>query len=156
MVYRERRSTVNPSLIKIYPHVKIKLINCIFFAEKLQTAEILQTHYDVYSANAHVIIKNVSFTAYAIKQIFDQTYLPLSTNFITLSHTTLLLEDVVFSNISTPNSIISLKGNNIIIVSGLVEFSLNHVHDLINFQDNDRKYIILKENSVTNITTNDV
>ena len=151
------KEAASPSLIKLYPHVTIKLINCVFSTNSLQTAGVLQTYYNMHPTNARVIIKNVSFTAYTIGGKFDKSYLKFNTNFITLTHTTLLIEDVVvFSNITTPNSIISLNGNSMIIVSGSVGFSHNHVHDLINFHYNDRKYFILNENSVISIINNEI
>ena len=140
------------SLIKINSHVKIKIINCIFSTETSQAGGILQTHYSMYTENAHVIIKNTSFIIHTITEMHDGSF---SISLITLTHTKLLLEDsVVFSNITTPHSIISLIGNSTIIISGSVEFSHNRVHDLINFYDNNRKYIIMKENSVINVFNN--
>ena len=80
----------------------------------------------------------------------------MNTSFISLLHTTLLLKDlVVFCNISTPNSIISLEGNSIITISGAVQFSHNQVHNLISFYDYI-KCIIIKENSIININHNKV
>ena len=79
-----------------------------------------------------------------------------TTSFITLSHTNLQLEgSVVFSNITT-HSIISLKGSSTVIISGSVKFSYNHVHELINFYENDTKYITMNKNSVINITNTEV
>ena len=146
---------VNSSLITIYSHVKMKIMNCIFSTAYLLNAGILQANYSVYTANAHVTIKNTSFIIYAIREIYIRPDLTLSTSLITLSNTNLLLEDsVVFSNISTQRSIISLTENSTIIISGSVEFSHNHVHDLINFYGNNRKCIIMKENSVIDVFNN--
>ena len=44
---------------------------------------------------------------------------------------------VVFSNITTPRSIISLRGNSQVFISGLVDFAHNNVHELINFYETD-------------------
>ena len=92
-----------------------------------------------------------------MSKIFEKSDIRLVSSFITLSNTTLLLQgSVIFSNITTLHSIISLKGNSTVIISGEVEFSHNRAHDLINFYDNERKYIIMKEYSVINVTNNDV
>ena len=144
------------SLIKVHSCISIELTNCNFLAKSLQTAGILQaTNSD--NAIYTVIIKNTCFTDYTIKKLYHRSHLTFSTNFFLLSHTTLILEDsVVFNNITTPSSIISLKGNSIIIITGSVEFSHNHACDLTNLYDNDRKYIIVKEHSVMNVNNNDV
>lgn len=68
-----------------------------------------------------------------------------------------MLEDfVVFNGIASPHSGISLKGNSTIVIFGSIEFSSNHAHNLINFYDNERKYIIMKEYSIMNIINNNV
>ena len=127
----------------------MKIMNCIFSNTYLPNGGILQTHI---SANAHVIIKNTSFIIHTDGDIHDGF---LGISLITISNTKLLLEDsVVFSNITIAHSIISLTENSAIIISGSVEFSHNHVYDLINFYDNNRKYIIMKENSVINVFNN--
>ena len=150
---------VNPRLINVHPHVKMELNNCNFHIYGIQIAAILET----YNRNAttittHVIIKNTSFTLYNIGDGMDLTSSDLTTtSFITLSHTILQMEgSVVFSNITTPRSIISLRGNSQVFISGLVDFANNNVHELINFYKNDIKYVIMKENSVMNIIHNEV
>ena len=150
---------VYPSLIKLYLHIKIELNNCTFVSKNPQTAGILQTYNNnaTYTANIHVVIRNTNFMIHRISKIFEKSDVMFASSFITLSNTTLILWDsVTFGNITTPHSIISLKGNSSIIIFGVVEFSHNHVHDLINFYDNGRKYIIMKEYSVINVTNNDV
>ena len=150
---------VNPRLINVHPHVKMELNNCNFHIYGIQIAAILET----YNRNAttittHVIIKNTSFTLYNIGDGMDLTSSDLTTtSFITLSHTILQMEgSVVFSNITTPRSIISLRGNSQVFISGLVDFAHNNVHEFINFYENDIKYVIMKENSVMNIIHNEV
>ena len=150
---------VNPRLINVHPHVKMELNNCNFHICGIQIAAILET----YNRNAtaittHVIIKNTSFTLYSIGDGMDLTSSDLTTtSFITLSHTILQMEGlVVFSNITTPRSIISLRGNSQVFISGLVDFAHNNVHELINFYENDIKYVMMKENSVINIIHNEV
>ena len=63
---------------------------------------------------------------------------------------------MTFCNITTSNSIISLRGNSTVIISGSVEFSHNQAHDLINFNRNEQKYMRLQENSDINIASNNV
>ena len=147
------RIKLNPLLIELYSHVTICFINCIFISG---STRVLQAHHNSdKTANVHVIIKNTSFIFHVVEKLYTKSDLTLSTSLITLSNTKLLLEDsVVFSNITTPHSIISLTGNSAIIISGSVEFSHNRVRDLINFYDNNRKYIIMKENSVINVFNN--
>ena len=141
-------------------HIKIEVNNCTFVSKNPQTAGILQTYNSnnaTYTANTHVVIRNTNFMIHRISKIFEKSDVMFASSFITLSNTTLILWDsVTFGNITTPHSIISLKGNSSIIIFGVVEFSHNHVHDLINFYDNGRKYIIMKEYSVINVTNNDV
>ena len=65
-------------------------------------------------------------------------------SYILLSHTTLKLMGLVnFYNVIIQGSIISLVD---IRISGTVTFSYNNVHQLISFDFNDVKYIIMKEN----------
>ena len=100
-----------------------------------------------------MIIKNTTFI-YG-NRIWPFPKLPITTIF-TLSYTNLQIEDsVVFRNIVTPYSIISLKRNSSITIAGSVEFSYNRVNELINFYENEIKYIIVKENSVINIAYNE-
>ena len=150
---------VNPRLINVHPPVKMELNNCNFHIYGIQIAAILET----YNRNAttittHVIIKNTSFTLYNIGNVMDLTSLDLiTTSFITLSHTISQMEgSIVFSNITTSCSIISLRGNSQVFISGLVDFAHNNVHEFINFYENDIKYVIMKENSVMNIIHNEV
>jgi len=134
----------------------MKLIGCNFYASSAYPAQVLQTHgKNTNPVTTQVVIKNTNFTHNDTNKIqyFDQN---INTSFISLLHTTLLLmNSVVFCNIYTPNSIISLEGYSIITISGTVQFSHNHVHDLINF-NNYIKYIIIKENSIINISHNKV
>ena len=149
---------VNPSLIKVYSHVKIELNNCNFYAHNTQIAAILQMYNsNITTVTTYVVIKNTNFTLYTISNLIRNPDMDFTTSFITLSHANLQLEDsVIFSNITTPHSIISLKGNSTVIISGSVKFSYNHAHDLINFYENDIKYVTMNENSVINIINNEV
>ena len=154
---------VKPALIKLYMNVRLKFENCYFNAKSVDEAQLLQTHGGSSTYPATVIIKNTTFsyiyfqaeTLYQNENLFHANTLDLS--LIYLSNYTLILEDsVVFSNIKTLNSIISLKDNSTIIISGSVEFSHNVGQSLINFYDNNIEYIIMKENSVINTTYNEV
>jgi len=147
-----------PSLVKLNQIAKIELIGCNFYASSKIPAQVLQTHgNNTNPETTQVVIKNTNFTYYAARKMQHLIYQELNTSFISLLHTTLLLQNlVVFCNISTSNSIISLKENSIIAISGTVQFSHNHGHDLINFYNNYIKYIIIKENSIINIDHNKV
>ena len=157
MMQLESHRLVKPSLIKLYLNIRVEIINCYFNAYSDNDIQAMQAHGS--SANpTTVVIKNTTFSYYTNNTF---PYLPhddtLDLSFIYLSNSILLLEDTaVFNSITNPNSIISLKGNSTIIISGSVEFSHNHAHDLICFYNNDRKYILMKEYSVINITSNDV
>ena len=149
---------VKTSLIKLHSHVKIELNNCNFYAHSTQIAGILQMYNsNITTVTTYVVIKNTNFTLYTISNVIRNPDMDFTTSFITLSYANLQLEgSVVFSNITTPHSIISLKGNSTVIISGSVEFSYNNVHELINFYESDTKYLTMNENSVINITNNEV
>ena len=151
---------VNPTLIKVHSHVKMELNNCNFHIYGIQTVIILETYNrNATTVTTQVVIKNTSFTLYTIDNTLEcvSSGRTFTTSFITLSHTNLQMEDsVVFSNITTSHSITSLKGKSIISISGSVEFSYNNVHELINFYESDTKYLTMNENSVINITNNEV
>ena len=152
-----------PALIKLNLSAILELKNCHLHANSEREVQILQTNGD--SRNPEiVVIKNTTFSYYYISKTTSNPtneiqldYNNLDLSFIHLSNSTLLLEDlVVLTNISTLYSIISLKGNSTIVISGSVEFSYNHARELINFNDNDIKYITVKENSVISVTDNNV
>ena len=153
-----------PALIKLYLSAGLELKNCYFHANSEREIQILQTNGNsrIYSEN--VVIKNTTFLYYYFSKIMSNPtneiqldYSNLDLSFIHLSNSTLTLEDsVVLTNISTLYSVISLKGNSTIVISGSVEFSHNRARELINFNDNDIKYIVLKENTVINVTDNHV
>ena len=150
---------VKHALLKVYLLVRIEFKNCYFHADIKNDGMVLQT-YGTSTNPAMVVIKNTTFSYKKSKTnpyeyLYNITTLDIS--FMLLSHTTLLLEDsVTFCNITTTNSIISLRENSTVIISGSVEFSHNQAHDLINFNRNDQKYIRLQENSDVNIVSNNV
>ena len=153
-----------PALIKMYFSARLQLKNCHFHANSEREIQVLQINGDSRINSENVVIKNTTFSYYyASETIPNPTneiqldYNNLDLSFIHLSNSTLTLEDsVVLTNISTLYSIISLNGNSTIVISGSVEFSHNHARELINFIDNDIKYIVLKENTVINVTDNNV
>ena len=125
---------VKPSLIKLYLSVRVEIINCYFNAYSDNDIQVMQAHGNSTNPTT-VVIKNTTFSYYTNSTF---PYLPhddtLDLSFIYLSNSTLLLEDAaVFNSITNPNSVISLKGNSTIIISGSVEFSNNDAHDLIKF-----------------------
>ena len=148
------------SLIRLYLNVRLELNNCYFHANNEEEVQVLHVHSN--STNpTNVLIKNTTFSYYTSKTnpykhwIDDDGASDFS--FMYLVNSTLVLDDVVvFNRITTPHNIISLRGNSTIIITGYVEFSQNLAQGLINFYDNDRKYIIMKEYSINNISNNDV
>ena len=154
------RRYVKPALIKIQLSVRLEFKNCYFQADSEYDGQVLQIHGS--SRNpATVVIDNTTFSYYISKTInpyqnwFDTDTFDLS--FIISSNSALIFQNsVVFRQIATLKSVISLKGNSTIIIFGSVEFSCNVGEDLINFYENNKKYIIMKENSIFNICHNEV
>jgi len=89
-------------------------MSCNFYISSTYPAQILQAHdNDTNLATTQVVIKNTNFTSYQYLNIQDLDQ-NLNASFSSLLHTTLLIEDsVLFCNISTLTSIITLKGNSI-------------------------------------------
>lgn len=154
------RRYVKPALIKIHLSVRLEFKNCYFQADSEYDGQVLQAHGS--SRNpATIVVDNTTFSYYISTTInpyqnwFDTDTFDLS--FIVLSNSTLIFENlVVFRKIATLKSVISLKGNSTIIIFGSVEFSYNVGENLINFYENNKKYIIMKENSIFNISHNEV
>ena len=148
---------VKSSLIKLYLSVIVEFINCSFKAYSDYDIQVTQVQGSSTNPTI-VVIKNTTFSYYTNNTFLNFSHDDaLDLSFIYLSNSTLVLEDfVVFNSIASPHSVISLQGNSTIIISGSIELSHNHAHDLINFYDNERKYIIMKEYSIMNITNNDV
>ena len=81
---------ISPSLIKLNQIVKIELFGCNFYASSSYPAQVLQTHgNNTDPATTQVVIKTTNFTYYG-----NHTFRG-ATNFISLLHTTLLLEGSV-------------------------------------------------------------
>ena len=154
------RQYLKPALIKIQLSVRLEFKNCYFQADSEYDGQVLQANGS--STNpATVVIDNTTFSYYISKTInpyqnwFDTDVLDLS--FMVSLNSTLIFKNlVIFRKISTYKSVISLKGNSSIIILGSVEFSYNVGEDLINFYENNKKYIIMKENSIFNISHNEV
>ena len=99
---------------------------------------------------ASITIKDTNYSS--IKTYYEN-YLKYV---ILLSHATLILVDSVsFYYIINFDSIIFLVGNSKITISGTVKFKYNHVLAIIDM-DVGSQYITIKENSVFNISDNEV
>ena len=144
--------------ITVHSHINLELNNCHFNVQTIGPATILYSN-NIYSNEAtHVLIKNTNFTNYIDYNdgaFFSTSDISFIRSFIFLWYTNLQIEGcVVFGNINTPHSIISLKHNSSITITGSVEFSNNTANELINFYENNIKYIIMKPNSDINIIHN--
>ena len=98
--------------IMVHSHINLELNNCNFYVQTIKPATILHSH-NIYSNRAtHVLIKNTNFTYYyGESEFYNISDIPFirSLTMIFLLHTNLQIEgSVVFSNINTPYSIISL------------------------------------------------
>ena len=131
-------------LIELDRFINVEFNNCDFHAFKEDT--ILQAHGEE-GNQINVVIRNTNYIA------TTSSMFPLR-SFFSLSYTTLILVDSVnFYYITGFSSIIFLKLNSTIIISGTVIFSHNDVHALIDLYKNNIQYIIIKENSILNIAT---
>ena len=135
-------------LIQLYSGVNIEFNNCDFHDNSEE--QILSQTAVKNLSQTYVIIKNTNFTGVTGPRLFNN-------NFISLSHAKLIfIGSVNINNIATFFFIISLMGNSTITISGIVNFSHNHVPMLINFCGKKVKYIIIKENSLLNIDNNEI
>ena len=136
-------NTIDAVLIELHGFIKLEFNNCNFHQNT-----ILQTQGTKVNP-INVVIKNSNYTTTMSNMTSQHTRF-----IILLSHTTLaLMNSVSFHNIMDFNSIIALTGNSTIIITGTVKFSRNHVDALMDFHNN-KKYIIIKENSILNISHN--
>ena len=135
-----------PTLIRLYASIQVEFNNCNFYGNNIN--EILESYGK--SVNPiNVVIRNTVYTT-TVSGITENTSLLL------LLNTTLMLVDSVsFQNITEVYSIISLRGNSTMIISGRVKISHNHVDVLIDLYHNNIKYIIIKESSILNISYNE-
>ena len=133
--------------VQLYESISVEFNNCNFYGNNID--QILETHGAILSPT-NLVIKNTNYTT----SFLDFNFNPVS--FISLLHTTLtLVGSVSFYGISYFDSIISVAGNSTIIISGAVKFLHNHVHILISLYDNIQ-YIVIKENTIVNISHNEV
>ena len=141
---------VHDELIKLFHGINVEFNNCKFHGKS--DNRILGT-YGKLAHPRNIVIRNTNYTT---TMSDSRVFLSLA-SYISLSHTTLkLMGSVNFYNVITRRSIISLTDNSTVIISGTVNFSYNHVRQLINFDFNNIQYIIIKENSVLNISHNEV
>ena len=139
-------------LIKLNERINAEFNNCTFHGNN--DDEIVQAYgQDMNPAN--LVIRNTNYTTttpWPGNHIFSN-----SMGYILLTHATLkIIDSVSFQNIIGFRSIISLKGNSTIIIFGTVIFSHNHERVLIDLHFNNIQYIIIKENSILNISHNKV
>ena len=143
---------IQNNLIKLYKQVNLEFNNCNFHGNNDQI--IVQT--DGRTANpANVVIRNTNYTTTMSRShtIVDRTRLRL----ISISHATLVLIDsVIFHDITSYENIISLEGNSTMIISGTVMFSFNDVEILINLYKSNKQYVIIIENITLYISHNKV
>ena len=154
------RRYVKPALIKMQLSIRLEFKNCYFQADSEKDGQVLQAHGSSINP-ATVVINNTTFSYYTSQRINPyQNWFGTDTfdlSFIVLSNCVLIFENsVTFRKIATLKSIISLKGNSTIVIFGSVEFSYNNGEDLINFYENNKKYMIMQENSTLNIGHNEV
>ena len=134
-------------LIRLRDFINIEVNNCNFHcnSEKM----ILHTYGKKVNL-INVVIRNANYTS-SISDILTIR----NSKLFSLSFTTLtLIDSVNFHHIATFNSILFLKLNSTIIISGTIQFSNNRVDTLIDMYDNNKQYIIMKEGSILNISHN--
>ena len=141
-------------LIKLYEQVNVEFNNCNFH----DSSDQIMIQVDGQAANpANVVIRNTNYTItttmYSSYTVVYRTRLWL----ILISHATLILMDsVIFYDITSYESIIFLEGNSTIIMSGKVMFSFNDVEILINMYKSNKQYIMIIENTTLYISHNKV
>ena len=169
------------ALIRLCGFISVKVNNCNFYA---YGAEMILHAYGEKVNQIYVVIRNTNYEYTTFRSFFRYSLFSLSyttltlmdsviredTNYVnttttytsffeyslfSLSYTTLtLMNSVNFQCIATFNSILFLKLNSTIIISGTITFSHNRVDTLIDMYDNNKQYIIMKEGSILNISHN--
>ena len=135
----------SPWLIDVV-FANITIANSTFY----NNVQVLRTYSKTASA-VNVTIENTNFTCATCR---DQCK-----DFIKLSHSNLLITgQVTFDSINNyySHSIISLAENSTITVYGELIFTRNHARNLISLENNFDQYMIIKENTVINISQNQV
>ena len=139
-------------LIKLSKSISIEFSNCEFYSEN--EGKILEAFGERLMPIC-VVVRNTKYNAITLD---DEIKMRSDiTGYISLSDATLTLQDLVsFKIAGIFKSIITLTGISTITISGNVKFSHSYLHTLINFNDSNAKYIIMKENSILNISYNKV
>ena len=139
---------MHDELITLFEKINVEFNNCKFHGKNDDT--ILGTYGQI-AHPRNIVIRNTNYTT----TMSDSQVLLGLASYISLSHTTLkLMGSVNFYNVITRRSIISINKNSTVIISGTVNFTYNHVGQLISIDFNNMQYIIIKENSVLNISHN--
>ena len=160
-------SITDDPLILLHNNINVDFSNCDFHGNNID--QILQTNGKLVNPII-VVVRNANYTAtiltahkpsykdgnktYTVTTSSD-FYTSTTMGLISLSHTRLILVDSVIFHDITFGSVISLWGNSTLIIHGTVKFSFNNVNKLIQFHGNIQ-YIIIKENSIFNVTHNKV
>ena len=132
----------SPCLIRL-ESITININHCIFY----NNTQILSIDTD-----SMIIISNTSFA----NTYFDCTFYK-HTDFIMISDAVLTFAGMVtFADIYCGDSIISLKGLSKITCKGSLKFANNNVHKIINFENNDYQFMMIKESAVIEISQNQV
>ena len=133
------------TLVRLNGSIQAEFNNCDFYGNKILES---------YGRSVNPINVVVRSTVYNYTTAMLRA--TQNTSVLLLSHTTLILADSVsFQNITGVYSIISLTGNSTIVISGTVKLSHNVAHVLINLYNSNKQYIIIKENSILNISHNE-
>ena len=150
MIMDPRNRNKKTTLIRLHGSVDVEFSNCNFYGNSEEQILLQTRDHDTNMNPINIIIKNTSF----IGMIGPKSQ---QLSLISLSYSALLvISSVSFQNITSFNSIVSIKGNSQVIIHGIVTFSHNYVHVLMDFYDNNRKYMIIKENIVLKIEHNEV
>ena len=131
------------ALIQLYGSVNLEINDCNFHGN---SEEHLLSQRAVQNVNSlFIIIKNTNFTGVKGPTLFNMFYIDL------IHAKLILIGSVKIHNIATFSSIIFLMRTSTMIISGTVNFSHNHVNELIKFYSTSAQYIIIKQNSILNI-----
>ena len=143
------------ALIKIYNSVDVEFSNCTF-QDICSDDHIIQT-YGKGMNPMNLVIRNTEYVNITTTEYMSLFRLiPGNVSFIFLSHTTLILEDsVIFHNMTTVGSIVSIIGNSTVIISGKVNFSYNHVNATVDICGNTIQYIMMNDNSTLEYSHNE-
>ena len=148
-VIKVLRSATISVLMELQNSINVEIINCNFH---INNGDRLLQAYGSKVRPVNVLIRDTNFTTITVSRVTSD-----QGKFILLSSASLIFKDSVsFYNITTFKSIIFLGENSSIIISGNVKFLHNHVRILIDMHNNSIQYMIIKQDSVLNITQNDI